>query len=159
MLQETFMIRQLPPFFANLKKRLVKTPKIYLRDSGVLHRLLDIGSFDALMSHPVLGASWEGFCIEQILARVPSGWLASFYRTQAGAEIDLILESQSFQPPIVVEFKYSLTPKLTRGFWTAHGDLKPRASFVVYPGEESYPMADGVLAIPLTEINRIWAEA
>ena len=159
MLEETFMIRQLPPFFANLKKRLVKTPKIYLRDSGILHRLLDIGSLDALMGHPVLGASWEGFCIEQILARAPGGWLASFYRTQAGAEIDLILESQSRQAPIAVEFKYSLTPKLTRGFWVAHGDLKPRASFVVYPGRESYPLGDGVLAIPLTEISRIWAEA
>jgi uncharacterized protein len=159
MLEETFMIRQLPPFFANLKKRLVKTPRIYLRDSGVLHRLLDIGSMDALMSHPVLGASWEGFCIEQILARAPSGWMASFYRTQAGAEIDLILEPQAFQPPIAVEFKYSLAPKLTKGFWSAHSDLKPRASFVVYPGQESYPIANGVQAIPLTEINRLWTNA
>ena len=111
------------------------------------------------MSHPVLGASWEGFCIEQILARIPSGWMASFYRTQAGAEIDLILEPQSFEPPIAVEFKCSPAPRLTRGFWAAHNDLKPRASFVVYPGQESYPLADGVMAIPLTEINRILAEA
>ena len=83
--------------------------------------------------------------------------MASFYRTQAGAEIDLILEPQSLQPPIAVEFKYSLAPKLTKGFWCAHDDLKPRASFVVYPGQQSYPIAKGVMAIPLKEIARIWA--
>lgn len=158
MLEETFMIRQLYPYHTNLKKRLVKTPKLYLRDTGLLHTLLEIGTFDNLMGHPVLGASWEGFCLEQILTQAPGGWGASFYRTQSGAEIDLILEPQPFQPPIAVEFKHSLTPKLTKGFWSAHGDIKPRKSFIIYPGKKQFSQANNVEVIPLTQINRIWQD-
>ena len=156
MLEETFMVRQLPPFHANLKKRLVKTPKVYLRDAGVMHCLLGIDTFDALLGHPILGASWEGFCLEQILSRMPSRWDASFYRTQAGAGIDLVLTPQPGRPPIVVEFKYSQAPKLTKGFWNARADLHAQASFVVYPGQRAYPMRQNVEALPLTQIDRIW---
>lgn len=155
-LQETFMIRQLQPFYANLKKRLVKTPKIYIGDSGILHTLLGINTFDELMRHTTIGTSWEGFCMEQILNQIPRGWDAFFYRTQAGAEVDLILQQQSGQTPIFVEFKHSQTPKLTPGFWSVQKDLQPKACYVVYPGTITYPLTKSVEVLPLTQIKKIW---
>lgn len=155
-LQETFMIRQLQPFYANIKKRLVKTPKIYIGDSGILHTLLGINTFDDLMRHTTVGASWEGFCMEQILHQIPRGWDAFFYRTQAGAEVDLILQQQPGQAVILVEFKHSQAPKLTAGFWSAQKDLRPKACYVVYPGTLAYPLTKSVEVLPLTQINRIW---
>ncbi len=101
-LQDTFMVRQLQPYHANLKKRLVKRPKVYLRDSGLLHALLGIMDFDALSGHPLVGASWEGWAIEQVLAIIPSHWHTYFYRTARGAEIDLLLFPQLHQPPIAI---------------------------------------------------------
>ena len=157
-LEETFMIRRLEPFHANLKKRLVKAPKIYLRDSGILHTLLGIDSFDELMGHSVIGMSWEGFCIEQILSQIPRKWDASFFRTRAKAEIDLVLQRRFGEAPILVEIKHSQTPKLTKGFWSARKDLQPQACYVVYPGTTAYPLADSVEVLPLTQINRIWSE-
>ncbi|MBN2594926.1 MAG: ATP-binding protein [Sedimentisphaerales bacterium] len=155
-LQETFVIRQLQPFYANIKKRLVKTPKVYIGDSGVLHALLGINIFDDLMRHSAIGTSWEGFCMEQILNQIPRGWDAFFYRTQAGAEVDLILRQQLGQAPIFVEFKHSQTPKLTMGFWSAQKDLLPKACYVVYPGTIAYPLTKSVEVLPLTQINKIW---
>jgi predicted AAA+ superfamily ATPase len=155
-LHETFMLRQLQPFSVNVKKRLVKSPKIFIRDSGILHTLLNIKSFHELMANPILGASWEAFCLEQILCRMPRPWEAFFYRSQAGAEIDLILQPRFAQPPISVEFKYSQSPKLTKGFWEAKEDLKPAASYVIYPGAHQYPLAPSVEALPLNQIHRIW---
>jgi len=155
-LQETFMIRMLPPYHTNLKKRLVKAPKIYLRDSGILHTLLGIKTMDDLLKQPVVGASWEGFCLEQIINRMPRGWEAFFYRTQAQAEVDLVLQPRFGDPPILVEFKHSQSPKLTKGFWSVRQDLQPTASYVVYPGERIYPLADGVEALPLPQVRQIW---
>jgi predicted AAA+ superfamily ATPase len=155
-LQETFMVRQLQPFYVNIKKRLVKTPRIYIRDSGILHTLLGINTFDDLMRHSAIGKSWEGFCIEQILNQIPRGWDTFFYRTQAGAEVDLILQQQPGEAPIFIEFKYSKTPKLTTGFWSAQKDLQPKACYVVYPGTIAYPLTKSVEALPLTQINKIW---
>jgi predicted AAA+ superfamily ATPase len=155
-LQETFMIRQLQPFYANIKKRLVKTSKVYIGDSGILHTLLGINTFDDLMKHPMVGMSWEGFCLEQILHQIPRGWDAFFYRTQAGAEVDLILQQQPGRPVIFVEFKHSQAPKLTAGFWSAQKDLRPKACYVVYPGEHAYPLTKSVEVLPLTQINKIW---
>ena len=155
-LQETFMIRQLQPFHINIKKRLVKTPKMYIGDSGILHTLLGINTLDDLMRHTIVGTSWEGFCIEQILNQIPRGWDAFFYRTQAGAEVDLILQQQPGQSTIFVEFKHSQTPKLTAGFWSAQKDLQPRACYVVYPGTIAYPLTKSVEVLPLTQINKIW---
>lgn len=155
-LQETFMIRQLRPFYANIKKRLVKTPKIYIGDSGILHTLLGINTFDDLMRHSAIGTSWEGFCMEQILNQIPRGWDAFFYRTQAGAEVDLILQQHPGQAPVFVEFKHSQTPKLTTGFWSAQNDLQPKACYVVYPGTIAYPLIKSVEVLPLTQINKIW---
>ena len=155
-LQETFMIRQLQPFHTNVKKRLVKAPKIYLRDSGILHTLLGINTFDELMGHSVVGMSWEGFCMEQILNQIPRSWDAFFYRTQAKAEVDLVLQRRFGEAPILLEFKHSQTPKLTKGFWSAQKDLQPRACYVIYPGITAYPLAELVEAIPLTQIKKIW---
>jgi len=155
-LQETFMIRRLEPFHANIKKRLVKAPKIYIADSGILHALLGTNTFDDLMRHMAAGPSWEGFCMAQILNQIPRGWDAFFYRTQAGAEVDLILQQQPGQPPILVEFKHSQSPKLAAGFWSARQDLQPKACYVVYPGAIAYPLTKSVEVLPLTQISTIW---
>lgn len=150
-LQETFILRQLQPFHINIRKRLIKSPKVYLRDSGLLHALMSLSSMDDLTSHPVISNSWEGFVIEQIFRLLPEGWDCYFYRTLAGAEIDLVLVRPR-RKPIAVEIKYSASPKVTTGFWNAFNDLKCSRGFVVYPGAEGYPIARNVLAIPVTEI-------
>jgi len=133
----------------------VKTPKVYLRDSGLLHALLRIQEFDDLAAHPAAGASWEGWVIEQILGIVPETWGRSFYRTAAGAEIDLLLEPGGRRPLIALEVKYSLAPQPTRGFWTAIADLQPARGFVVYPGREYYPVRQGTFALPIAELKRL----
>ena len=153
-LSETFIVRQLQPFHANLKKRLVKSPKIYIRDSGLLHSLIKPGSFDDLQAHPVVGSSWEGFVIEQILAILPPSWSYFFYRTSAGAEIDLLLLDGQNRP-IAVEIKYSLSPRVTIGFWNAYEDLLCIKGYVVYPGSESYPVGEGVSTLPLKDLRKI----
>jgi predicted AAA+ superfamily ATPase len=155
-MQETFMIRQIQPFHVNIKKRLVKAPKIYLRDSGILHSLLGIESLDELMGHTAIGMSWEGFCMEQILNQIPRSWESFFYRTQTKVEIDLVLQKRFGDAPILIEFKHSHTPKLTKGFWSARQDLKPKASYVIYPGRTAYPIAESVEVLPLTEVTKIW---
>ncbi|MFQ5709739.1 MAG: ATP-binding protein [bacterium] len=141
LLEKTFMVRLLLPFETNLRKRLVKSPKIYIRDSGILHALLEIPSFDNLMGHPVYGASWEGFALENILSLLPS-WTAGFYRTSAGAELDLVLAKG--QKRIGVEFKASPSPKLTRGFWNAIEDLGLNDVWVIVPVENFYPIEKNV---------------
>ena len=153
-LEDTFMARQLDPFFTNIKKRLVKSPKIYLRDSGLLHALLRIQSADDLAAHPSLGASWEGWVIEQILGLVPESWGKSFYRTAAGAEIDLVLEPGGRRPLLALEIKYSLAPQPSRGFWSGLSDLQPARGFVVYPGSEYYPLKPDVFALPVMELAK-----
>ncbi|MBN1788176.1 MAG: ATP-binding protein [Sedimentisphaerales bacterium] len=155
-LQETFMIHRLEPFHANIKKRLVKAPKIYIGDSGILHALAGINTLDELMSHSIVGMSWEGFCMEQILNQIPREWSVFFYRTAASAEIDLVLQKQIGQSPVFVEFKHSQTPKLTAGFWSAQKDLQPKACYVIYPGRTAYPLTKSVEALPLTQIGKIW---
>jgi predicted AAA+ superfamily ATPase len=153
-LQDTFMIRQLPPFATNLKKRLVKSPKIYLRDSGLLHTLLRIGDTDDLFGHPVAGASWEGWVIEQALAASGANTGASFFRTAAGAEIDLLLERPRGKR-IALEIKLSSAPKPTRGFWSGIADVKPSAAYVVYPGKERYLLGRGVEALPVSMLGEV----
>lgn len=157
-LQETFMIRQLQPFHTNLKKRLVKSPKIFIRDSGIFHTLIGIDSFNGLLSSPALGMSWEGFCMEQILSQIPRSWNVSFYRSQAGAEIDLVLQQRYGQPPIFIEFKYSQSPKPLRGFWEAKNDLQPKACYLIYPGSQHYQISNSVEVLPLSQIDKIWIE-
>lgn len=154
-LEDTYIARQLPPYFVNIGKRLTKSSKVYLRDTGLLHALAGVRTFDDLHAHPLIGHSWEGFVIEQILRQKPSGWQAYFFRTAAGAEIDLLLLDGK-GVPVAVEAKYSLAPKPKRGFWQAYGDLRCRAGYIVYPGEEEYPVGEGVRALPVGGVERIF---
>ena len=157
-LDDTFMVRQLQPLYTNLKKRLVKSPKVYLRDTGLLHALFGIQTYEQLLGHPVAGASWEGWCMEQILSVVRLNTAAHFYRTSAGAEIDLVLQSPGGGPLVAVEVKFSLDPRPAKGFWSALADLQPARSFVVYPGAEFYPLGENVWALPAGQMARL-AEA
>jgi uncharacterized protein len=154
-LQGFFMVRVLPPWFENLGKRQVKAPKLYLRDAGLLHRLLGCGSMAALRSHPRLGASWEGFAIEQILALAGEGD-AYFWATQAGAELDLMLVRGGRR--IGFEFKHSDAPTMTRSMHTAVRDLALDALHVVYPGATRYAMSAGVDAVPLHQLPMLAAQ-
>ena len=138
-LSSLLLVRRLPPFAANVRKRLVKSPKVYIRDSGLLHALLDIEGLHALAGHPVAGPSWEGFVIENLLAAAHPRTRASFYRTAAGAEIDLVLDVPGFRRPFAIEIKRSLAPSLGKGFHSAHADLAPERAFVVYAGSEPLP--------------------
>lgn len=147
-LEQTFMVRQLQPYYVNLKKRMVKSPKIYIRDSGILHSLLDIESFDGLMGHPVYGSSWEGFVIENILAELP-GYRGYFYRTAGGVEIDLVLEKGNRL--IAVECKASSAPELGKGFYYALDDLKIDEAWVIAPVKESYSIRGYVKVSGLME--------
>jgi predicted AAA+ superfamily ATPase len=149
LLEHTFMLRVLLPDAPNLKKRLVKSPKIYIRDSGILHALLDIRTHDDLLSHPIIGASFEGFAMENILA-FAKNYQPSFYRTSAGAEIDLILRRG--RRTLAFELKSSSVPRVSKGFWNALDDISPDEAYVVAPVKESYPMKGGVMVSPLQEI-------
>ena len=149
LLAHTFMLRVILPDAPNLKKRLVKSPKIYIRDSGILHALLDIRTHDDLLSHPILGASFEGFAMENILA-FATNYEPSFYRTSAGAEIDLILRRG--RRTLAFELKSSSVPSVSKGFWNALEDINPDKAYVVAPVKESYPIKGGVMVSPLQEI-------
>ncbi|MSP52751.1 MAG: ATP-binding protein [Gammaproteobacteria bacterium] len=153
LLADLLMIRRLQPWHTNQGKRLIKTPKIYLRDSGLLHKLLNIDSLDDLLQHPIIGASWEGFVIENILNVMPRGAEAFFYRTSAGAEIDLVLQLPK-QELWAIEVKRSSAPKVERGFHEACADIKPTRKFIVYNGDETFPMKNDVEAIPLLQLQR-----
>ena len=137
-LVQTLMLRRLEPYHANLGKRLVKSPKIYVRDSGLLHYLLNMRVQDDLLGHPSTGASWEGFVVEQICNQLPDGAIASFYRTAAGAELDLLVEIGSRK--IAFEVKFSSAPKVTKGFWQACDDVGVDAAYVVAPVQTGWSM-------------------
>jgi len=158
LLADLLLVRRLPPFRANTGKRLVKSPKTYVRDSGLVHALLGIEDHNALAGHPVVGASWEGFVIENLLAVAPPRTMASFYRTAAGAEIDLVLELPGKHGLWAIEIKRGLSASPGKGFHNAREDLKPKRSFVVYSGEERHPAAKGVEAIGLREMASLLTE-
>ena len=157
LMSDLLLVRRLAPFHANVRKRLVKTPKYYLRDSGIVHALLEIPNRDALLRHPIQGNSWEGFVIENILAVVSQGALPSFYRTIVGAEIDLILEFSGFSEKWAIEIKSGFRSKPRRGFYNAIEDVQPDKAFVVYAGSERFPISDGVEAIGLLEMMQLLA--
>ena len=159
LLVDLLLVRRLRPFHANVRKRLVKSPKVYVCDSGLVHALLGIEDHNALAGHPVAGASWEGFVIENLLAAVPPGTAASFYRTQAGAEVDLVLELPGRGRPWAIEIKLGLTPRPGRGFHNARGDIEPERSFIVYSGDERYPLSAEVEAIGLREMAEVLQES
>ena len=150
-LTDLFLVRQLRPWHGNTRKRLVKTPKVYVRDSGLLHALIGIRDFEDLSSHPIYGASWEGFVIEQILQRMPYRTEATFYRSSAGAEIDLVLERPKGDS-YAIEIKRTLDPKLSKGFRFACEDIQPKHRFFVLPIDDSFPMDDETQAIGVEKL-------
>lgn len=151
LLVDLLLVRRLQPYHANTKKRLVKAPRVYVRDSGMVHALLGLPDYNTLSGHPVFGASWEGFVVENLLSAAPPQTKASFYRTSAGAEIDLILELPGGKQ-WAVEIKSGLTPKLQKGFHHALEDIEPDKSFVVYSGEDRYPITENTEVIGLSEL-------
>ncbi|MCL0074047.1 ATP-binding protein [Dehalococcoidia bacterium] len=157
LLADLLLVRRLPAWYANVGKRLVKSPKISVRDSGIVHALFSINDKDALLSHPVVGASWEGFVIENLLTVAPEGVQGYFYRTGGGAEIDLLLHFPDGRL-WAVEVKRSLTPHPERGFHSGCADLNPVRRFVVYPGAETYPLTKDIQAIPLRELAGLLVE-
>lgn len=148
MLEQTFMLRILPPFAANLKKRLVKSPKIYIRDSGILHALLDIETQNDLLGHPVYGPSWEGFVIENICSTHPD-WHPHFFRSSSGAEIDLILTKGRRR--VAIECKASSAPRVNRSFFNALQDLEIKEAWVLAPVSGAYPLKEKIFVSALDE--------
>jgi len=152
-LEATYMLRRLPPLQANISKRLVKSPKIYLRDSGLLHALLGIENLNNLAGHPVVGASWEGWVLEQIAQLLAPQWQLSFYRTASGAEMDVVAERGNRK--IGFEIKFSSAPKVGKGFWQALSDIKPDQAYVIAPVQNSYPLAPNVEVIAATQLAEL----
>lgn len=148
---DLLLVRRLPPRLANAGKRLVRSPKVYVRDSGLVHALLGLTDKEAVLGHPVAGASWEGLVVENLLVVAGDRAEASFYRTGGGAEVDLVLTWPDGSE-WTVEIKRSLAPKLERGLRVALGDIKPERSFVVYPGSERYRLAAETWAIGPAEL-------
>lgn len=153
--EQTFVIRRLNPYFKNVGKRLTKRPKIYVRDSGILHQLLGIPSHDTLSGHPMRGASWEGFVIEQVIAMLPE-WEPYFYRTSNGAELDLLM--QKGDRMLAFEMKASVAPKLTKGFYTAREDIGPEQTFIVSRNNETWKNSDGVIHTNIRDLARQLAQ-
>ena len=154
LLVDLLLVRRLRPFHINAGKRLVRSPKVYVRDSGIVHALLGIGDYNALAGHPVAGASWEGFAIENLVAAAPGRTLPSFYRTAAGAEVDLILEIPG-HGRWAFDIKRGRSAKPEKGFYLAVEDLKPVRQFLVNSGDERYPIAGGLEAIGLAEMATV----
>ena len=155
---DLLLIRRLQPYHSNVSKRLVKSPKVYLRDSGLLHTLLRLDDYDEILGHPITGESWEGFVIESLIRAAPDRTEASYYRTSAGAEIDLLLDLGGKHGVWAIEIKRSLAPKISKGFYISVADIKPSKSFVVYTGKERYPKGDGVEVISVPELCRLLGE-
>jgi uncharacterized protein len=148
---DLLLVRRLAPRLANVGKRQVRSPKVYVRDSGLVHALLGLADKEALLGHPVVGASWEGLAIENLITVAGEDAEASFYRTAGGAEIDLILRWADGSE-WAVEVKRNLAPRVERGLRSALADIEPQRSFLVYPGSERYRLEAGVDAIGLTEL-------
>jgi len=153
LLVDLLLVRRLEPWHANTGKRLVKSPKVFVRDSGIVHALLGIGHYEGLLGHPVAGMSWEGMVIETLIQSAPERTVASFYRTSAGAEIDLLLDIPG-QGLWAIEVKRGLAPKLDRGFHEACRDLNPQHRKVVYAGKDRYSMQKDIEAIPVGDLAK-----
>lgn len=146
LLVDLLLVRRLLPWHSNAGKRLVKSPKVYIRDSGLVHALLGIDGFDSLLGHPVVGNSWEGYVIENILNAAPFNTVAGFYRSSNGAELDLVLDIPG-QGGWAIEIKRAATAKPRKGFYAACEDIQPTQRLLVYPGQERYPIGDGAEAV------------
>jgi predicted AAA+ superfamily ATPase len=152
LLEQTFILRTVLPFETNVKKRLVKSPKVFVRDSGLLHQLLAIPDFNFLLGNPVFGSSWEGVVVENVIVNMPD-WNYYFYRTATGDELDLILEKGNQR--IAIECKASTAPKLVKGFYRAIEAVKPQQTFVIIPTQISYEIAPNVTVCGLSEFLNI----
>jgi len=154
LLVDLLLVRRLPAWHSNAGKRLVKAPKVYVRDSGLAHALLGIRDKEALLGHPVVGQTWESFVMETLIGAAPEGTEAHYYRTSNGTEIDLLLTLPG-GPLWAVEVKRSSTPKIERGFHSACADLRPQRRFVVYPGSERFPLDETTDAIGVVGLARL----
>jgi Predicted ATPase (AAA+ superfamily) len=152
LLVDLLLVRRLRPWAGNIGKRLVRTPKVYIRDSGITHALLDIETWEDLLGHPVAGASWEGFVIENLIAAAGDRLTPCFIERD-GAEIDLVFE-RAGKPEIAIEIKRSSAPTLSRGFHSAREALKVKESYLVHGGTDTWPERDGVIAIGLVDLMR-----
>lgn len=158
LLVDLLLVRRLEPWHANAGKRLVKSPRVYVRDSGLVHTLLGLSTLEDVLGHPVAGASWEGFVIETMIAAAPEGTRTNFYRTAAGAEIDLLLTLPG-GALWAIEIKRSLAPTVERGFHHACVDLNPTQRVVIYPGLESYPLREGIKVTSLQAASAALVQA
>ncbi|MBO9636106.1 MAG: DUF4143 domain-containing protein, partial [Chitinophagaceae bacterium] len=148
---DLLLVRRLQPWASNVGKRLVRAPKVYVRDSGILHALLNILDYNALLGHPVVGTSWEGFVIENILSVLPPRVQPYYYRSPGGAEIDLVLEF-SGKEKWAIEIKRKAVPVLSKGFHIACEDIEADERLVVYSGQDSFSLGNNVMAIPLNKL-------
>ena len=151
LMADLLLVRRLPPWTSNLGRRLVKAPKVYVRDSGICHALLGLGTLDDLLGHPVVGGSWEGFVIENVVGALPRRASWGCYRTAGGAEVDLVVDMGAGEI-WAMEIKRSTAPSISRGFHSACEDLKPKRKLVVHAGDESFPLARDVEAVALSRI-------
>ena len=147
------LLRKLLPWHVNTGKRVVKSPKLYVRDSGIVHELLGIGDMETLLGHPIVGASWEGFVIENLLACAPPRTEAYFYRTSVGAEIDLILKFRNSKS-WAIKIKRGLSPTLSQGFYSAINDVKPDKTFVIFGGDDRFRLKPEIEAISLPRLQQ-----
>lgn len=154
LLVDLLLVRRLSPWHGNVGKRLVKSPRVYVRDSGLVHALLGIEDMESLLAHPVAGGSWEGLAIESLVAASPPGTEAHFFRTAAGAEIDLLLKRPGEPATWAIEIKRGLSPRLGRGFYQACETVEPMRQRVVYSGAESFQLSEGVVATSLPGLCR-----
>lgn len=150
---DLLLVRRLQPWASNTGKRLIRSPKIYVRDSGITHALMGIENYNNLLAHPVVGGSWEGFVIENVLSVSPARMQPYFYRSAGGAEADLILEFADGEK-WAIEIKRNSAPRLSKGFHLACDDIQPDRKFVVYAGKDTFPMGDGITAIPLNALMK-----
>ncbi len=153
LLVDLLLVRRLRPWSGNVGKRLVRTPKIYVRDSGIVHALLDLETWNDILGHPVAGPSWEGFVIESVIAAAGDRRTPYYYRTEDGAEVDLLFE-RAGKVEMAIEIKRSTAPELSAGFRSAREVLKPKEAYVVHGGSGHWPMGKGVMAVDLVELMR-----
>ena len=151
LMTDLLLVRRLKPWTFNIGKRLIRSPKIYVRDSGITHALLNISNYNNLLGHPVVGGSWEGFVIENLMSVAPEGMQPYYYGTPGGAEIDLILEFSHLEK-WAIEIKRSSSPSISKGFYIACDDIKPKRRYVVYSGNDRFSMGEGITAISLKDL-------
>ena len=158
LLADLLLVHRLPPWISNVGRRLVKAPKVYVRDSGICHALLGIETLDDLFGHPVIGSSWEGYVIENIVGALPRRASCGYYRTSGGAEVDLVVHLGA-GAIWAIEIKYSSAPKVSKGFHSACEDLRPDRKFIVHAGSESFPLAKDIRAVTLPAIVQLLTQS